>query len=409
MRYVKYFLVQLKRMLRLAVGVFPTAMLLFACIGLAAYFFFTKSFLTEGKSRYQVGVVGSTDETYLGFGIQAIQTMDSTRFMVDFLPMSEEEARERFQAGELTTYITVPDEFLDSLIYGKNDTRIAYVQPQGQKGITGYLMDELAKVVSLLVIPSQSSIYAMQRVFISNGETQKLNELTDVINLKLIEYVLSRTKLAELEELGISKGLLIRQYYFCALLLLFCFLFGICSAAAFFGRDLQFFKWMKVRGIGAVGQVLCEWITYFLFLFTCVTVPLVILGNATEGFAFLKWKISLGDVILTMLPLAIMISALQFMLYEIFLNPVANLLMQFVLVIGMGYVSGFFFPASFFPESIIGLGKLLPTGVALDYFANAIQGSASGGTAARVIIYILLFMIVTVVARYWKIERESLQ
>lgn len=409
MRYVKFFWVQLKRMLRLAVGVFPTAMLLFACIGLAAYFFFTKGSFAEGKNKYQVGVVGNTDASYLGFGIQAVQTMDSSRFMVDFLELDEEEAKQKVRRGELTTYITVPEDFLDSLIYGRNDVKIAYIQTQGQKGITAYLMEELSKIASKLVISSQSSIYAMQRVFIDHGETQELDQLTDTINLKLIEYVLGRSKLAEMEELGISKGLPIGQYYFCAVLLLYCFLFGICAAAVFFGRDPQLYKWMKMRGIGTAGQVFCEWLPYFLFMLCCIAVPILIAGKATQGFTFLNlsWKIKPWDVLLTILPLTVMISAMQFMLYELLGNPVANLLTQFVLVIGMGYVSGFFLPASFFPDQVIRLGRVLPTGVAMDYFAKVMQGAAPGRFDLRVAVYATLFLLVTLAARCWKIHGES--
>ena len=69
MRYVKYFSVQLKRTLKLAVGVFPTAMLLFACLGAAAWFLLNQGPLAERQQKYQIGVVGKIDDTYLGFGI----------------------------------------------------------------------------------------------------------------------------------------------------------------------------------------------------------------------------------------------------------------------------------------------------------------------------------------------------
>ena len=407
MRYLKYFVVQLKRVLRLAVGVFPTAMLLFACLGLIAYLFFTKSFLAEGKNKYQVGVVGKIDETYLGFGIQAVQSLDPSRFMVDFLPMTEKEAREKYLAGELETYIKVPDDFLDSLIYGRNDVPITYIQQQGQKGLTGYLMEELSKVVSKLVISSQGSIYAMQRVMIEKGQTDQLSKLTDVINYKLIEYVLGRTRLAELEELGFSKGLLIRQYYFCALVLCFAFLFGICGAPIFFGRNEQLPKWMKVRGIGSFAQVICEWMAYFMFLFGSIAVLLALLGNATGKFAFLMWKMEMGELIITLLPLTLMISAMQFMLYELFQNPVVNLLFQFVAVIGMGYVSGFFFPATFFPDAVVRFGRILPTGAAMEYFAGKILGEATGGPAAGILVYLLAFLAVAVISRTWKVHFEG--
>lgn len=407
MKYGKYLFVQLKRMLKLAVGVFPTAMLLFACLALAGYFFFQKSIFSEGQSKYQIGIVGDTSETYLGFGITAIQTLDSSRFMVDFIPMSKEEAERSFREGELTTYVSVPEDFMDSIIYGRNDVPITYVTAEGQKGTGAFLMEELSKVVSRLVTSSQGSIYAMQALMVFQGKTENLGALTDEFNLKLIEYVLSRTKLAELEELGLSKGLLIRQYYFCAILLLFAFLFGISTAPVFFRRNNQLGRWMQVRGIGPLGQVLGEYVPYFAFLFLCMAIPLGILGQFTEDLSFLRWKLGTGALIRTVLPLSLMIAALHFMIYELVKNPVANLLLQFVVAIGMGYVSGFFLPATFFPDGLAALGKLLPTGVALDYLSATALGERAGRFDWRVWAYFGGFLTVSVIARMRWIRREA--
>ena len=404
MRYGKYMFAQLKRMLKLAVGVFPTAMLLFVSLGIAGYYFFQSSIFTQNQNKFRIGIVGKIDETYLGFGISAVQTMDSSRFMVDFIPMKEDEARKKYQAGELTTYVMVPDEFLDSVVYGRNDVPITYVASEGQKGLGAFLMQELSKVVSRLVTSSQSSIYGMQRALVFEGRTERLDEITDEINLKLINFVLNRTKLAELEELGLSKGLLIRQYYFCTILLLFCFLFGIVSAPVFLRRNQQLAKWMRIRGIGAAGQVLGEYIPYFVFLFFCTALPLFLVGRATGGLAFLRWKLGVGELIRGLLPLTMMIAALHFMIYELFHNPVANLLFQFIVTMGMGYVSGFFLPAAFFPDGLIALGRILPTGVALDYLSGIMLGS--GGKGWKLGAYLTAFLVVSILARARKIQRE---
>ena len=120
MKYLKYYVAQQKRMLIFAVGVFPTAMLLFASLVLCVYLLFMKGVFAGETQKYSIGVVGDTDETYLGFGINAVQTLDSTRFVIEFLPMTQEEAREKFLAGEITTYVTIEDGFVDSLVYGRS-------------------------------------------------------------------------------------------------------------------------------------------------------------------------------------------------------------------------------------------------------------------------------------------------
>lgn len=407
MRYVKYLYVQLKRTLKLAVGVFPTAMLLFACLGVAAYLFLNSGFFAEQQMKYKIGVVGKIDDTYLGFGIYAIQTLDASRFMVDFIPMTEEEAQRDFREAKLAAYIRVPDDFLDSVIYGRNDLPITYVASEGQKGISGYLMDELAVVVSKLVTNSQSAIYAMQDIVRETEDVSQLGEWTDELNLRLIDYVLGRTKLAELEELGLSNGLLFRQYYFCAILLLFCFLFGISSAPFFLFRNGDLAKWMKTRGIGVFAQVACEYLVYFLFVYVCTALPLGVLGVLSQRFAVLRIKIDLGEQLLGLVPILLMISAMHFAIYETIRNPVANLLLQFIGVIGMGYISGYIYPASFFPDGIALVGRAFPTGVALECLTGVLTGETGSVGTAGVWIYFGIFMFLSLLARRWMMVREG--
>ena len=407
MRYLKYFGVQLKRTVKLAVGVFPTAMLLFACLGIAAYFFLTSGPLVERQRKYQIGVVGKIDDTYLGFGIYAVQTLDSTRFVVDFIPMEEEEAKKAFRDSSLVAYVKVPDEFLESLIYGRNDAPITYVASEGQKGIDGYLMDELATLVSRLVVSSQGSIYAFQDVVYAYGDVSQLDQWTDEINLRLIENVLARTKFVELRELGLSKGLLIRQYYFCAIVLLCIFLFGISSASFFLKRNHDLGKWMRIRGIGPIAQVMSEYLVYFLLMAACVLIPLLAAYTVTGGFGFLKMKIYLDEWILALIPILMMVSAFHFVLYEVVKNPVANLLLQFLGVIGMGYVSGYIYPASFFPEGIAFVGRILPTGVALQAFCNAMLQESGRAVALTELLYFVCFLSLSILSRRRSILKEN--
>ena len=407
MRYLKYFIVQLKRTLKLAVGVFPTAMLLFACLGMAAYLFMSTGPLAEKQQKYKIGIVGKVDESYLGFGVYAIQTLDASRFMVDFIPMEEEEARNAFRSGELVAYVRIPEEFLDSIIYGRNDVPIGYVAAEGQKGIEGYLMDELSVVVSNLVTSSQCSIYSMQEAAYRTGNKSHIGEWTDEINLQLIGYVLGRTGLAELETLGYSDGLLVRQYYFCAILLLFCFLFGISSAPLFLRRNEDLGKWMRMRGIGPTAQVLCEFFVYFLFMMACVGIPVSILNVVTKQFAFLNAKVWLNEMLWALVPVILMTCAMHFVIYEVVKNPVANLLLQFIGVLGMGYVSGYVYPASFFPEGIAAVGRSLPTGVTLKYFSGKLIGVGVGGSFWACMTYFLLFIGISIFARRWMIMREN--
>lgn len=407
MRYVKYFVAQFKRTIRLAVGVFPTAMLLFACLGAACYSFYQLGPLSDAQRNYKIGIVGKADDTYLGFGVAAIQTMDSTRFMADFIPMTEKEAQKAFQSGELVTYVRIPDEFLESVVYGRNDVPLGYVASESQKGLESYLMEELSVCVSKLVTSSQASIYSMQKAARELGEREHLGSWTDELNLQMISYVLGRTGLAELETLGISIGLSVVPYYFCTILLLFCFILGISSSSLFLRRNEDLGRWMRLRGIGPFAQVLSEFACYLALTYACVAVPVGCAWFVTDHLKFLGTKVWLDEILWALLPVTILACAMHFVIYEVVRNPVGSILLQFLGVLGMGYVSGYFYPASFFPEGIAKVGAVLPTGIALRSFSNASFHLEGSGAALGILAYVLIFLTISVLMRRWLSLREN--
>ncbi|MBO7339893.1 MAG: hypothetical protein J6U66_07485, partial [Lachnospiraceae bacterium] len=106
-------------------------------------------------------------------------------------------------------------------------------------------------------------------------------------------------------------------------------------------------------------------------------------------------------------PIVLMASAFHFVIYETVRNPVANLLLQFLGVIGMGYVSGYIYPASFFPDGIAAIGKVLPTGVALDAFSGAMLLEKRTTAFWLELLYFVAFLGIATFARKRLIEREG--
>ena len=405
MKYLRYLEAQLKRALKHLIPVLPVAILLFACLGLTAYFLLAGP-LRERESRYRIGVVGDMEDPYMVLGYRALRTFDHSRDMVELISMTEEEAEREFRAGRIYAYVTVPEGLADSIIHGRNDTPVRYVFSDGHKGIEGYLMDELSVVVSDLVSGSQAAVFSVQKAAYDYNP----DEAHDMINnysMELIRYLVNRTGLAKLEELGISKGLLVRQYYFCTTLLMFCFMFGISSSSFFFRRNNDLCRWMKVQGIGPLAQVLCEYCAYCLMMTACLFAALAALGAVTEGMAFLHKEIWMGDLFISLLPIVMMVGALHFVICEIIKNPVANIILQFTCTLAMGYVSGYIYPANSFPQSLAGLGRILPTGVALNHISDTVFDAGSGNHAILLTVYTIVFVSISVFCRELESRRDE--
>ena len=234
-RIAGFFLAQLKRVCRLLQVQMGVSLMICSCAGVLAAVLVAQG-AGEGQQRYRIGLVGDVSGSYLGFGFAALQTMDDSRLMIELLEMTETEAEAALAQGELTAVVRVPDDFLDAIIYGDNDTCVTYSAAAGQTQLGYTVMGEIADVASTLVTASQSAIYGMQRALYENGRADRVSAETDKFNLMLINLVLSRSGFSEVEILGYAEGLSLEAYYFCRIVLLLPLLAGLSGGVFFLYR-----------------------------------------------------------------------------------------------------------------------------------------------------------------------------
>ena len=407
-----YFLTQMKRALRLAPAQLAADLLICACAGILGFLLVAQGVLAAGGARYRIGMVGDLSDSYLGFGIAALQEMDDSRFMIELAGMSEDEAEEAFLRGELYAVMRVPDGLLESIVSGDNDCLITYTPAEGHKGLGTMVMGEITDIASALVTSSQSAIYAMQRMLIDQGRGDEVSRETDRLNLLLINLVLSRSGFGEVEVLGYADGLSMELYYFCSAVLLFLLLAGLLNCSFFARRSAALAPFLKARGVGAFRQILGEYLAYLSLVYMgilCLSLPLAfalerefVMIPEWEGMGASPFFIFLR----TLLPVAAMFAAFQFFLYEAAEGIVNGILLQFFCGIGLGYLSGYFYPAAFFPEKMRMIGGVLPTGAAARYVEEGLWSRASVSAVAWVFVWFVVFFALTVVVRGGRTGRQ---
>lgn len=407
----KYFAIQVKRVLRS----FP-AVSLVTLILVGAVFLVAKGLLTEMQSddkqaMIEIGVCGDIQGSYLGIGIVALQQLDSSRFALNFHMLEEEEAREALLAGELTAYLVVPEGFVDSVVRGENYS-IKYYAANGEAGIGTMLMHELAMIISELITKSQSGIYGMQSLCKEYGYHDIYWEATNEINLQYIDLLLDRPQLFEVEILGVSKQLSTTGYYICGFTVLFLMIFGINGCPIFVRKDLSLTKILATNGVNAFLQVGIEWVAYLGLVLSSMLSVFALLGAACEQLevSVPEWRsvdfervFSFG---VALIPVILMLTAMALLMHELADNIIVGMLLQFLVALGMGYVSGCFYPSSFFPQGIQILGEVLPSGVAVQYASQMMREEAEAGTVLGVILYMILFLSVTCLIRHRKLARN---
>ena len=134
-RSFKYFEVQLKRVMKTFPRQMIVNLLVCLCVGVLMVVFIRDGLSAQDGQKYRIGVVGDMSDSYLGFGITALQSIDDSRFMIELVTMTREEARTAFEKGELYAIVQIPEGMMEAIESGANDKRISYIAAEGQKAL----------------------------------------------------------------------------------------------------------------------------------------------------------------------------------------------------------------------------------------------------------------------------------
>lgn len=365
----------------------------------------------ESRQKIELAICGDIEGSYLGIGVMALQHMDSSRFAIDFHTMEAEEAREALVNGEIMNYLEIPDNFLDSVVSGEN-LKVRFYFSNSQMGIGNKLTSEMADAISEYIILSQNAIYGMQNLCDEYGYDDVYWDATEELNMRYIDIILTRQDFFEVEELGLSNDLSMTAYYTCGFTVLFFLIFGMNGCAIFIRRDTSLGRMLSVGGVGATAQTVVEFMSYLILVIVNLLGMFCLLGRMCEFFEFTipEWEnIGLSEVLLfgvVLLPAVIMISAMAFMCYELSGNVVSGMLLQFLVALSMAYVSGCFYPASFFPESVQVIGRILPSGVAMRYASLCMRSETDSLVLIGIAGYTAVFVIITVLLRKKRLEQK---
>lgn len=390
--------------------VFCVTLALFAGIGLVAKGAAEKVLSDEKKQIVEVGVVGDLSD-YMGIGILALQKLDSSRFTVHLNVMEEEEARRCLQEGELKAYFEVPEGFVESVMMGEN-RKVKYYTGNGQPGLGTLLLNEFSSVMSELLTKSQNAVYGMQSLCQVYGRQDFFWQATEELNILLIEKVLTRQDIFEVETIGVSDELSLVEYYICGFTVLFFLLFGMNGCFLFIREDASLEKLLAAKGMGASCQILSEWIAYCILMIVTMLGVFALLGGVVSvldlqplGLEWLDAQMVLSYGI-SMIPVMLMLTAMALLGHELAEHMVSGILLQFLLTISMGYISGCFYPNTFFPQSVQKLGKLLPSGVGMRYAAQILKDETDAFACAWLIGYLLFFLGMLLFVRKRKLLRN---
>ena len=97
-RFVSYFRLQFKRSMKLFPTVLAVSVILLIAVAVLLVAVVSSDNNSLEKKKFNIGIVGDTSESYLGLGIAAVETLDSSNMAINFKEMSESEAKRALEA-----------------------------------------------------------------------------------------------------------------------------------------------------------------------------------------------------------------------------------------------------------------------------------------------------------------------
>ena len=345
------------------------------------------------KKKIRLGLVGDLSETYLDIGIVALTDMDTSKYYLDLVELSEEEAKAQLSSGEIYGYVLIPEGFVQSIVDGENKT-LTYVASNSPATFGPVMVNEIMQIVSQLVIQGQNGIYGMFEIADEYGISNTVqNRAAIELNVRYVDAVLDREQFYELEYVGLGDGISFTNYYICAFFVLLLFLWGMASPTLLIKRDMSLQRVLYSRGHRVVGLVLGD---YYAFLLIPILNLIVLLGVVGYFSLFVE-----------VIPVVLLVTGMQFFLYELTDNYISGVFVQLFTTVVCAYISGYFYPIYSLPEVFQKLSTFLPTGVAFNYLKELISGNSGEQVRGIVWLYVLAFLVATTAMRMYKMRSNK--
>ncbi len=402
-RLRSYLGLQLKRSAGLAPQMLAVTLLLAVLTAMAALVLAQMNSEDASKKLVRLAVAGDTEEQILTDALELLQSMDSSRFSISMERMEEAEAIRLLRRGKLNGVIRIPEGFADALYRGET-LPLTYVSNTGGADVSSQLVRELVVAISGLALETENAVYGAQDLVQDKLPGVNPYRAGDNLVYRYALAILDRERLYNMELLGAADSLSLAGYYLCGITLLFIMLWSISCSPLFSRRSRELGQILSAEGLGAPGQVFSEFASYLLLLLFALLaaglLAFLLLRRFGIGIPELQApEASPLSMILRLLPPALMLCALQFLLYELANSTVSGILLQFLNAAVQGYLAGCFYPSSFFPEGLRRLGSVLPAGFAMRYLRSALLRQADPAAAAGVWGFCLLFLALSLLVR----------
>ena len=365
----QYFLIQCKRFFRILPAVLVICAILLTGFACGVQLLLRNQANQEQNQKLHIAVVGSTEDPILSMGVTALTFYDSSRFSMDVIELTEEQAQKALFRGEISAYVVIPENFVEEAYYG-NFLPLKFVSTVGANGLLNVFKTEITSAISKILLDAQKGVYGIW--YATQDYNIPLDNQMEIMPLEYTEYVFLRSNLYAVTDLGISDGLNLVTSIGCGFGVLFLMMCTLPFAPLLIQRDDALAQMLSSRGRPLWKQKLCDFAVYAVSL---LLVLLLLLTIATAMFFDVMLPYLNFGNLLRLILATVLIAATSYFLYCLASDLVGGILLQFFLSLALCFVSGCLFPAYFFPGWVQKTAQWLPAGIARAQIAGCLDGT----------------------------------
>lgn len=391
-----YLKLECKRILRLFPGMIIVTLLV---LSVCAIFLFKDEKSSQSVKNnsaslktVNIGIVYSEeDKQFLGIGFYMLEHADDIGYICKFKEVSLEEGQKLLDNEQLDVLAIFPKDYVRSVYYGV-DVPISIRFGTAQSGISSLMFKQLSETVTDYMMDSKAGVYAMQDMY--DSWNLDYSSDADELSEKYVMRILDRTAMIKKKTVDATDGLSSTMYYVCVGIVLVLLFWGLNCGSVLGKNKKMLTALLKRQQMSGISQYFAKYLS-LLFLF--VLNYIVIATAAYIATAKMQIDFISAESYIKIIPLLLLLCAVVLCVYEISNDGIGGMIFFFFASLIMGFVSGFFYPLSYFPMWMQKVAKFLPTRIMFEYTAACIKNTLSFDILAKLILSTVLFIIITLV------------
>lgn len=367
-----FYKLECKRTIKLVPHMLLGAIALSLVIG--AIVFCTSKMIYINKNDTDLNIAYSVqDDNYMtNMIVQMITGIDSLSSVCNFIQTSEEESQELLNDNDVLAAITIPDGFMKSISSGKNfSIKISFPV---KLSLYSVILTEFSKAIEITLSAAQASIYTLYDFYEEQDMLQYENKANSDLNAIYLSKSLNPSSLFKTETISATNELSLTQYYICAGFVLLILMLGTTFIDSIKSNSKTLNHKLIQSGVRSQHIVLSKIIAVSFALF------ILLYGSVLLIFFLNKLNI----VTLTIHPITALFNSIIFsfcasciILFIISLSKGKTnaILLLFILITVMGFISGCFIPKLFLPNALKSISDYLPTTHIMDLMTDIIKNN----------------------------------